>query len=158
MTRGEHDPVDSTKRRIVTSIAAAVVLAVTVVPAALAGDAAAKQASEQIQRGYTAARQGYWLEALFRFERANALTPNQPHILNNIAVSLEASGRFEEALATYETALSVAPNDQVLRRNFSRFKEFYEAQMKPPTTSAEDRAAEESPGPEAAAGEEGDDV
>ena len=149
---------DSTKRRFVTSIAAVVVAALAVVPTTLAGDAAEKQASEQIQRGYTAARQGYWLEALFRFERANALTPNQPRILNNIAVSLEASGRFEEALATYETALSVAPNDQVLRRNFSRFKEFYEAQVKPPTAPVEDRAAPESPGSEPTASEEGEDV
>ena len=148
---------DTTRRRIVTSCAAIALVVLAAAPAATAGDEAARQASEQIERGFVAAKNGYWQEALFRFERANALTPDQPRILNNIAVSLEASGRFEEALATYETALSVAPNDQVLRRNFSRFKEFYEAQMKPPTTPAEDRAAEESPGPEAAAGEEGDD-
>jgi len=121
---------DTTKRRIVTSLAAAALAALVAASTAAAGDAAAKQASEQVERGYTAARNGYWQEALFRFERANALTPNQPRILNNIAVSLEASGRFEEALATYESALSVAPNDQVLRRNYSRFKEFYEAQLK----------------------------
>jgi Flp pilus assembly protein TadD len=130
---------DTTKRRIVTSLAAAAVAALVAASTAAAGDAAAKQASEQVERGYTAARNGYWQEALFRFERANALTPNQPRILNNIAVSLEASGRFEEALATYESALSVAPNDQVLRRNYSRFKEFYEAQLKSTPDAAEEK-------------------
>lgn len=130
---------ETTKRRIVTSLAAAAMATLVAASTATAGDAAAKQASEQVERGYTAARNGYWQEALFRFERANALTPNQPRILNNIAVSLEASGRFEEALATYESALSVAPNDQVLRRNYSRFKEFYEAQLKSTPDAVEEK-------------------
>jgi len=148
---------DTTTRRIVTSIAAAVVAGLALAPtAAQAADRAAKQASEQVRRGYTAARQGYWLEALFRFERADALTPNQPRILNNIAVSLEASGRFEEALTAYEAALSVAPNDQVLRRNFSRFKEFYESQMTSAPAPAGEGAAG-APHDEPAAGEGADD-
>jgi tetratricopeptide (TPR) repeat protein len=79
--------------------------------------------------GFQAAKRGYWLEALDRFERANDLTPNQPRILNNIAVALEASGRFDDALAAYEAALAVAPSDKVLRRNFTRFREFYDAQV-----------------------------
>jgi len=94
-----------------------------------AGDSAKNKASQQMTWGYKAAKAGYWLEALDRFERANALTPNQPRILNNIAVALEASGRFEEALLAYETGLGVAPNDRVLRRNFSRFREFYDSQV-----------------------------
>jgi Flp pilus assembly protein TadD len=119
------------------AVLALAVIAAT--PAATAGDAAAKQASEQIERGFTAAKDGYWQEALFRFERADALTPNQPRVLNNIAVALEASGRFEEALAAYESALSIAPNDQVLRRNYSRFKEFYEAELKPSRDAADEQ-------------------
>ena len=98
---------------------------------ALAKNPQAKQAEEEMEFGYKAARRGYWQEALERFELADELTPNQPRILNNIAVALEASGRFEEALVAYETALGVAPNDKVLRRNFARFKEFYDAQVNP---------------------------
>jgi tetratricopeptide (TPR) repeat protein len=96
---------------------------------ASAGDSAKNQASQQMKWGYKAAKSGYWLEALDRFERANVLTPGQPRIMNNIAVALEATGRFEEARLTYETGLSVAPNDRTLRRNFSRFMEFYSAQV-----------------------------
>lgn len=132
-------PLDIMKGRFVTSLAAVVLAALLVAPTAGAGDAAARQASEQVKRGYTAAKNGYWQEALFRFERADALTPNQPRILNNIAVSLEAAGRFEEALAAYESALSVAPNDKVLRRNYSRFKEFYEAQLKSTPDAVEEK-------------------
>ncbi len=106
-----------------------------------AGDPAKERASDQMKWGYQAARRGYWLEALDRFEKANDLTPGQPRILNNIAVALEASGRFEEALLAYETALAVAPNDRILRRNFSQFKEFYAAQVaieEPPDEGAGD--------------------
>jgi len=95
----------------------------------MAGDSAKGRAADQMKWGFQAAKRGYWLEALDRFERANNLTPNQGRILNNIAVSLEASGRFEEALGAYETALAVAPNDKILRRNFARFREFYDAQV-----------------------------
>jgi Flp pilus assembly protein TadD len=146
------------KGRIVTSLAAAAMAALVAVSTATAGDAAAKQASEQVERGYTAAKDGYWQEALFRFERANALTPNQPRILNNIAVSLEAAGRFEEALAAYESALGVAANDQVLRRNYSRFKEFYEAQMKSAPDSPEEKAGGTTTGGESSDAEEKDDA
>ena len=149
---------DTTRRRIALSCAALALAVLAAAPAATAGDAAAKQASEQIERGFSAARNGYWQEALFRFERANTLTPNQPRILNNIAVSLEAAGRFEEALATYESALAVAPNDQVLRRNYSRFKEFYESQMKSATAAPEDGAAAPAPGAESANGKEHGDA
>jgi hypothetical protein len=45
---------------------------------------------------------------------------------------MEASGRFDEALVTYESAMAVAPNDRVLRSNYSRFKEFYETMVAPP--------------------------
>jgi tetratricopeptide (TPR) repeat protein len=150
--------VDTTRRRIAISCAALAFAVLAAAPAATAGDAAARQASEQIERGYSAARNGYWQEALFRFERANTLTPNQPRILNNIAVSLEAAGRFEEALATYESALAVAPNDQVLRRNYSRFKEFYESQMEPAAAAPEDGAAAPAPGGESADGKEQGDA
>jgi len=146
------------KARIVTSLAAAAVAALLAVSTATAGDAAAKQASEQVERGYTAAKDGYWQEALFRFERADELTPNQPRILNNIAVSLEAAGRFEEALAAYESALGVAPNDQVLRRNYSRFKEFYEAQMKSAPDASEEKAGGTPTGGESSDAEEKDDA
>jgi Flp pilus assembly protein TadD len=101
------------------------------VPAA-AGDGSRKEAKAEMQWGYKAARRGYWQEALMRFERANELTPDQPRVLNNIAVAQEANGQFEEALLTYQTALTIDPGNQALRRNYSRFQEFYAAYVAPP--------------------------
>jgi tetratricopeptide (TPR) repeat protein len=137
----------------ITRIAAVLVLTLFMgAGGVLAGDPAKNNASQQMKWGYQAAKKGYWLEALDRFERANELTPNQPRVINNIAVALEASGRFEEARLTYETGLSIAPNDRVLRRNFSRFMEFYSAQVAVETE--EEEAAGEAAKPE---DEDGDD-
>ena len=59
--------------------------------------------------GVRAAQRGYWQEALFRFERARELEPNNGEMLNNLAVALEALGRYDDALATYKQALKDAP-------------------------------------------------
>ena len=139
--------------RAVTLALLALAVAMAAAPA-LAANKPAKEAEEQVNRGYRAAKRGYWQEALFRFERANELTPNDPRILNNIAVSLEASGRFEEARVAYEAALAVAPGNRVLTQNYSRFKEFYESQVEP-SKPAEERPAEPEGSP---AGEESGDA
>jgi Flp pilus assembly protein TadD len=100
--------------------------------AVVAGDPSAKEARAEMEWGFKAARRGYWLEALRRFEHANELTPDQPRILNNIAVALEANGLFEEALLTYQTGIAINPGDQALRRNYERFQEFYSTYIAPP--------------------------
>ena len=109
----------------------AVVLAM-VATSAFAGDSAKKEASADMEWGFKAARRGYWQEALVRFQHANELTPNQPRILNNIAVAQEANGLYEQALLTYETGLAIDPGNNALRRNFARFQEFYAGYVAPP--------------------------
>jgi len=93
--------------------------------AALAKNPMAKQAEEEMEFGYKAAKRGYWQEALERFELADELTPNQARILNNIAVALEANGRFDEARTAYDAALSLDPSSSALKKNIARFEEFY---------------------------------
>jgi tetratricopeptide (TPR) repeat protein len=72
------------------------------------------------------AQRGLWSEALFRFENARKLEPNDASVLNNLAVCYEAAGRFEEALETYNDALAVEPGNRVVKANYSRFAEFYQ--------------------------------
>ena len=114
-----------------------VVLAMLVAGAAVAGDPASKEAAADMEWGYKAARRGYWQEALVRFAHANELTPDQPRILNNIAVAQEANGLYEHALLTYQEGLSIAPKNDALRRNYMRFQEFYATYIAPPEESGE---------------------
>lgn len=111
---------------------------------AAAGNPDAKEASAEMKWGFKAARRGYWQEALLRFEHANELTPNQPRILNNIAVAQEANGLFEMALLTYQEGLTLEPNNNALRRNYMRFQEFYASYISPPEV-AEDKGEQDAP-------------
>ena len=113
-------------------VAALAVLAVFFAGAAVAGNPASKEAAADMEWGYKAGRHGYWQEALMRFLHANELTPDQPRILNNVAVAQEANGLYEEALLTYQEGLAIAPNNDALRRNYMRFQEFYSTYIAPP--------------------------
>jgi Flp pilus assembly protein TadD len=124
-------------------LVAAVLATLIPAPASDAGDKPKERAKEELKFGVSAAKRGYWLEALTRFEKADELVPNQSHVLNNVAVSLEASGRFEEALLAYETATAIAPSDRVLQRNFAQFKEFYTTYVAPPPKSEDKEGADE---------------
>jgi tetratricopeptide (TPR) repeat protein len=108
------------------------ILGLTAVEVVVAADNSAKEASADMEFGYKAARRGYWQEALMRFEHANELTPGQPRILNNLAVAQEANGLYEEALLSYQTGLAIDPRNDALKRNYTRFQEFYASFIAPP--------------------------
>lgn len=108
-----------------------------------------RDAKHEMEIGFAAARNGYWQEALMRFERADALTPDQPHILNNLAVAREATGDFDGALLTYEKALEVAPGERSIARNYDLFKKFYQENVANPE-------AEPEPEPEPVPADDGD--
>ena len=93
--------------------------------------AATADANAQMREGVRAAQRNYWQEALFRFERARDLEPKDGEILNNLAVALEAMGRYEDALATYKQALKDTPKNSVIRRNYARFAEYYTSLQRP---------------------------
>jgi hypothetical protein len=75
--------------------------------------------------GAKMAKQGFWREALFRFEKASQEKPDDAEILNDLAVAYEANGETVKALATYRRAIELAPNDTSIRRNYARFAEYY---------------------------------
>ena len=121
----------------VAVLAVLAVLVMCVAGTAVAGNPASKEAAAEMEWGYKAGRHGYWQEALMRFQHANELTPDQPRILNNVAVAQEANGLYEEALLTYQEGLAIAPNNDALRRNYMRFQEFYATYIAPPEDSGE---------------------
>ena len=126
------------EKKLLARVGVALVLATTLVTGAVfAGNPNSKEASAEMKFGFKAGRRGYWQEALMRFERANQLTPNQPRILNNIAVAQEANGLYEMALLTYQEGLSIDPGNNALRRNYMRFQEFYSSYISPPEPGEE---------------------
>jgi Flp pilus assembly protein TadD len=84
-----------------------------------------RQSEQAMREGVRAATRKYWQEALFRFEQARTLTPDDAAVLNNLAVAFEATGRYDEALTTYKRAIELAPRNPTLKRNYARFAEFY---------------------------------
>ena len=85
----------------------------------------AATAADQKAYGARMAQRGFWREALFRFERATKLAPDDPEILNNLAVASEAVGETARALAAYKRALELRPDDARIKRNYARFAEYY---------------------------------
>jgi Flp pilus assembly protein TadD len=75
--------------------------------------------------GAKMARLGFWHEALFRFEKAAEIHPDDPQVQNDLAVAYESVGDTTHALAAYKRALELAPNDPKIKRNYARFAEYY---------------------------------
>lgn len=76
------------------------------------------------------AQKGNWREAKFRWERAAASQPEDPQILNNLAVASEALGEPERARDLYARALALAPKSQDSEKiadNASRAGRFWKA-------------------------------
>src|SRR5689334_17203742 len=101
---------------------------------ALAKDTSSKAFSEQLTFGTQMAQRGLWNEALFRFRQAEKLEPGNVKAMNNVAVALEAIGKFDDALAAYQQALKADPNSVELKRNYGRFVEFYQSFKNKPKT------------------------
>ena len=81
----------------------------------------------EVSFGVKMAQRGLWAEALFRFRAAEKMGDTRSAVYNNIAVACEALGLFEEAQDYYKKALDTDPKSVPLRRNYSRFVEFYQS-------------------------------
>lgn len=108
-----------------TAFLALSVLATLALASCGAGRANPDQSDAQLAFGIKMAKRGLWSEALFRFKQAEEINPGNPRYLGNMAVAYEALGQFELALDLYQRALKASPSDGDLRRNYSRFVEFY---------------------------------
>jgi Tfp pilus assembly protein PilF len=112
------------------------------------------RSSTQMEFGVRMARANLWREALFRFERAVQIDPENAEALNNLAVAYEGIGEFEKARDAYARALRVDKSNQHIQKNYSRFVEFYsrnrkrEQQLQQVAKAGEDAAAPSEPEPE----------
>jgi Flp pilus assembly protein TadD len=106
------------KRRL--TVKRAFLLLLLAAPASLL---AADASTKQVRFGIKVAEEGMWREALFRFERAVALDPQNASAQNNLAVALEQAGEFDKAREHYERALDLKPQDLYIQQNYDLFRE-----------------------------------
>ncbi len=86
------------------------------------------------------AQKGDWREAQYRWEQAAKRDPDNPRILNNLAVASEVLGDGEKARQLYERALQITGSDSRIEDNATRAALFRRA-AKGPNAPKEEAAA-----------------
>jgi len=119
-----------TSRRVPLALFAAALSALLLAGCSSTRGVDLSTAEEQLRVGAQASRLGLWREAMFRFNRAVEIAPENAMALNNLAVAYESNGEFEKARDTYLQALRVNRGDPHIQRNYSRFSEFYQRHEK----------------------------
>jgi Tfp pilus assembly protein PilF len=82
-----------------------------------------KDAKAQVEFGIQVAQRGLWREAIYRWERATQLDPTYAAAFNNLAIAYEHEGELEKARGAYEKALSLEPDNALIKQNYDLFKE-----------------------------------
>jgi tetratricopeptide (TPR) repeat protein len=104
----------------------AVWLTIAVLAAATSSSDAAKvDASATMRFAADMAREGNWREALYRWSQLLSVAPDNPRLLNNLAVAHEALGEAAEAAELYGRAATLAPDDDRIESNHARFRSFW---------------------------------
>ena len=67
-----------------------------------------------------AAQAQLWNEAVFRWKQVISIDPEDSKAHNNLGVAYEALGDMEEAIASYQRAAELAPNNKYYRLNYRR--------------------------------------
>jgi Flp pilus assembly protein TadD len=116
----------SSHSNLVASLFALLPLVHAFGPEARADEKPAEQSKKQVEFGIQVAQLGLWKEAVYRWEKAVELDPENASARNNLAVAYEQSGDFENANGQYEKALELQPNNMYIRQNYELFREAYE--------------------------------
>ncbi len=96
------------------------------IPCGLTADDREQASREQVSFGIDVARMGLWREAIYRWEKAVELDPDNASARNNLAVAYEQSGTFDLANEEFERALELDSDNLYIRQNYELFREAYE--------------------------------
>lgn len=103
-----------------------VVVFLLAIPCGITADDREQASREQVAFGIDVARIGLWREAIYRWEKAVELDPDNASARNNLAVAYEQSGTFDLANEEYERALELDSDNLYIRQNYELFREAYE--------------------------------
>jgi type IV pilus assembly protein PilF len=81
------------------------------------------EAKEQVEFGIQVAQRGLWREAIYRWERATQIDPTYAAAFNNLAIAYEHEGELDKARGAYEKALSLEPDNALIKQNYDLFRE-----------------------------------
>jgi len=95
----------------------------------------------QRQFGVRMAKMNLWREAMFRFQRAVEIEPQNAMAHNNLAVAYEAVGDFDAAATAYREAMRLDRSNQYIQKNYSRFVEFTQRSKRRETGTATQTSA-----------------
>ena len=95
----------------------------------IAGLAQGKPSSDPMLFAAEMARRGNWREALFRWRKAEKADPDNPVILNNMAVALEIRGEVEEAGNLYARLGERSGDLPGLAYNIRGFNRFWKKEI-----------------------------
>jgi len=149
-----RSPRGATCRVVRVVLPGLLVLAGLLGPGTAAGKDLADDLRQTMQFAADMAERGNWREARFRWEQAAEEHPDDPRVLNNLAVALEALGEREDARGYYERALAASGGHPGIRSNLERSSAFWRGVAGPPDEADDQAAGTEDD----AAAEGGDDA
>lgn len=90
----------------------------------------AEAVKQQLKFGIRAAKEDRWDEAVYRWQKALQMDPNNVMAHNNLAVAYEQMGEYELAMEEYQIAYRLDSKNENIKNNLDRFKEFYRKYQK----------------------------
>ena len=131
----------------VTPLLLPAALALLMVAAGCSHGGNTQRPSAQENFGVQMARMNLWREAMFRFQRAVQMDPQDAMAHNNLAVAYEANGDFDNAAREYREAMRLDKSNQYIQKNYSRYVEFLSRNRKRQQRGTAAAAAPTKPAP-----------
>lgn len=103
------------KNRIILTI-----IILTILTLAFSGCSTKNYLKNTTNFGIENAREGYWEEAKFRWEKLLKIDPNDYIAMNNLGVYYESKGKFDIAIQYYSRALEISPKNKYIKINLER--------------------------------------
>lgn len=79
----------------------------------------------QLAFGVRAAKDDHWDEAIYRWRKVLQLDADNLLAHNNLAVAYEQMGEYELALEEYQIAFRLNGQNEMIKSNVERFRDFY---------------------------------